>query len=348
MLPCIAPGAALLNHSCEPNCSFEGTLVGGVPAVRVFSEVAIPAGAELTISYVIRSLPLEERARRLREGYGICACACARCADPAEGAFVARCAACGAPNPLVPGGVRPRPCPACGAPDGGGGLAPSARLAWLSRAEGAPPAALLGLEPAPSRFPSPPLLHEDDQGVFNLLYRGLGALWAAPTPLAPAIVDRVCASAALSRRGRGAGFAGDALLFAGQLCSLVAAEGIGGDVPGARAAAAAFYARARAALAAVFGEGDARVAMAERFLAVPAASRRELEEAEGARMARTANWCCRFPGLAPATVVRWCECPLPKPVGRQEMTAAMVALKALRELTARARRVAMGEGGSRG
>jgi len=341
VLPCIAPIAAMLNHSCAPNCSYEGALLpGGVPAVRIFSEVPIAEGEELTISYVLRSLPREERRARLRAGYGIRACRCARCAEAAEGAWVARCARCGGPTPLVIGGGAP-PCGGCGLQNGA--ASPEERAAWLRRAEGAPPAALLGLLPAAP----PPLLHIDDQDLFSLVYRGLGALWGARGASAHArsveVVTRVCGSGALARAGRGAAFAGDVLLFAGHLCSLAAAEAgaeAGGGAP-AREAAAAFYARAEAALAAVYGPGDARVGMARRFLAAPAASRGELEAAEAARIAGSANWCARYPALKAETLERWCVCPLREPGSREEMAAALAALKGLREITQRARAVAM-------
>jgi hypothetical protein len=350
MLPCIAPVAAMLNHSCSPNCSYEGVLVGGSPAVRIFSEVPIAAGEELTIAYVLRSLPREERRERLRDGYGIAECRCARCEEPYEGAWVARCGSCGAPNALARGGgaAAPVPCASCGAGDGGGGTRPAAREAWLAAAARLPPAALLGLAPASGAGAAaplaPPLLHEDDQGVFSLLYGGLGALWGGRGAAAHAhsveVVTRVCGSGALARAGRGAGFAGDALLFAGHLCTLAAVEGGGSGAAAAREAAARFYARAGAALAGVYGAADARVEMAARFLRAPAASRAELEAAERARLQRTVNWCARYPQLKQETLVRWCACPLPEPKSRAEMVPMLEALKALRDITRGARRVA--------
>jgi hypothetical protein len=344
VLPCIAPVAAMLNHSCAPNCSYEGGLVAGAPAARIFSEVPIAAGEELTISYVLRSLPREERRARLATGYGIRDCACARCLEPCEGAWVARCGGCGAPSALARGAAGgagpPQPCTACGAQDGGGGTSAAARAAWLRAHRDARPAALLGLGGAPS-----PLLHVDDQDVFSLVYGGLGGLWVGRGPAAHAqsvgVVTAVCGSAALARAGRGAAFAGDVLLFAGHLCTLAYLEGAA-DGCGALRAAAGFYARARAALAATYGESDARVEMAARFLAVHAESRAELEAAEAARLARTADWCGRFPALSPDTLRRWCACELPEPKSPDEMAAALLSLKKLREISMRARKFALG------
>jgi len=71
------PRFCLLNHDCAPNCS---TLVLGRTMV-VRAARAVPAGAELTISYAgpMAAAPLSPRRAALRRSFGF-DCACRRCA----------------------------------------------------------------------------------------------------------------------------------------------------------------------------------------------------------------------------------------------------------------------------
>jgi SET and MYND domain-containing protein len=70
------PSAALLNHSCAPNCvlHYAGTRL----EVRTMSAVA--AGEELCHSYVDLCSPTPERREKLRAAYGF-RCGCRRCED---------------------------------------------------------------------------------------------------------------------------------------------------------------------------------------------------------------------------------------------------------------------------
>ena len=68
------PPAALLNHSCAPNCvlAFDGA------QLEIRTLVHVDAGAELTHSYVDLCLCTSERRATLRERYGF-ECRCERC-----------------------------------------------------------------------------------------------------------------------------------------------------------------------------------------------------------------------------------------------------------------------------
>ncbi|KAL9606220.1 MAG: hypothetical protein Q9179_000617 [Wetmoreana sp. 5 TL-2023] len=71
---CLSTYASQLNHSCDPNCIF--TFSGRSLSVR--SLQAIPAGGELTISYVDISMSRSERQKKLKSSYYF-ECACSYC-----------------------------------------------------------------------------------------------------------------------------------------------------------------------------------------------------------------------------------------------------------------------------
>ena len=68
-------GAALLNHSCAPNCVVI-YITGDLLQVRAARDVAI--GEELTIAYTDLALPTRIRSAALRGSYGF-ECDCSRC-----------------------------------------------------------------------------------------------------------------------------------------------------------------------------------------------------------------------------------------------------------------------------
>jgi hypothetical protein len=90
----LAPGAALANHSCLPNCQVEssnasdadadaaaaggGAGCGGLRVMLVALRDIAP-GEELTVSYVPVTQPLEARRSELAARHGF-RCECARCA----------------------------------------------------------------------------------------------------------------------------------------------------------------------------------------------------------------------------------------------------------------------------
>ena len=67
--------ASLLNHSCDPNCE---VVMHPFAHVVVRAKRDLPAGAELTTSYVDTALGAGMRQARLLHGYGF-ACQCERC-----------------------------------------------------------------------------------------------------------------------------------------------------------------------------------------------------------------------------------------------------------------------------
>eukprot|EP00435_Cladocopium_sp_Y103_P057745 s329_g20.t1 len=71
----LARRVALMNHSCRPNCEidYNGNATAVVKAIR-----PIPAGEELTISYIDETKPLRVRRSRLERRYGF-RCFCRRC-----------------------------------------------------------------------------------------------------------------------------------------------------------------------------------------------------------------------------------------------------------------------------
>ena len=73
---CLSTSAALLNHSCNPNCIF--VFSGASLAIR--SLQAIPANSELTISYTDITAPTHRRQRDLRSMYYF-KCVCEYCTE---------------------------------------------------------------------------------------------------------------------------------------------------------------------------------------------------------------------------------------------------------------------------
>jgi hypothetical protein len=71
----VFPGAALLNHSCSPNCFKRFTAEGNLELVAARD---IATGEELCHSYINELAFRSERQRQLLEGYGF-TCKCARC-----------------------------------------------------------------------------------------------------------------------------------------------------------------------------------------------------------------------------------------------------------------------------
>ncbi|KAH9922237.1 SET domain-containing protein [Fomitopsis serialis] len=73
-----------LNHSCEPSLSVRHLdQRTALARVTVLARRAIPAGEELTITYVDPSLPVEQRRKRLLE-WGFGKCECERCVREAK------------------------------------------------------------------------------------------------------------------------------------------------------------------------------------------------------------------------------------------------------------------------
>ena len=86
---------SLLNHSCEPsvaNCVDARSSEEGGPVLRLFAARDLPAGAELTDTYVNLVAPLEARQAELETQKGF-RCACARCVpSPFSGDASGSCA----------------------------------------------------------------------------------------------------------------------------------------------------------------------------------------------------------------------------------------------------------------
>jgi len=285
-VPMLCPVAALINHSCEPNCSYEGVFLPskGVPATRVYAEEDIEEGEEISICYVIRNATGESRRAKLKAMYGF-ECVCPRCASGVEDTI---CFSDPAAGPI------PSPCPTEGPL-----AALLARREAFLEANGGRPAVLLGLSDFGA--PSPPLLAQGDQLLYSALYGLLGGLWSMDASN-PSVRDIQCAvgtacvnnPVALSRAGRGRCFASDALVVTGHFFALA----------GRREEARGFYSRAAALLAALYGEGDFRVAFAAGLAESPPRSRLETERAEAEKLARTRNWAALY-GVARETVERW-------------------------------------------
>jgi hypothetical protein len=284
-VPMVCAVAAMINHSCMPNCSYEGyyDTAAAAPGMRVYAEEDIAEGEEVSISYVPRHLPAAARREKLAVLYGF-DCACGRCASGVEDTVVFSPALGGA---CIPAGASV-PAPAL--------ALLRQRDEWLAQAAGRADL-LTGTPPAP-----PPLLAPADQGRFSALYALLGALWpldprahAGLRELQCAVGAGVCdAEGALGRRGRGRAYASDALLITGHYHALA----------GQREAAAGYYRRARAAFAALHGEGDFRCALAGELAAAPPATRAAAERAEAVKLARTRNWAVLY-GVSEAALARW-------------------------------------------
>ena len=74
---CYLGGAALLNHSCEPNC-WADTNAQAFPTLSLRTWRPVKAGEMLTITYVDGTLPVDGRQERLRSQY-LFTCACSLC-----------------------------------------------------------------------------------------------------------------------------------------------------------------------------------------------------------------------------------------------------------------------------
>eukprot|EP00933_Yihiella_yeosuensis_P003093 TRINITY_DN10547_c0_g1_i2.p1 TRINITY_DN10547_c0_g1~~TRINITY_DN10547_c0_g1_i2.p1 ORF type:complete len:377 (-),score=63.87 TRINITY_DN10547_c0_g1_i2:69-1199(-) len=75
----LLPLVSRFNHSCSPN--LEQSWDEDAGEAHLIAAEEIPAGEELTISYIELRLPREERRQRLRENYGF-ECHCSACSRP--------------------------------------------------------------------------------------------------------------------------------------------------------------------------------------------------------------------------------------------------------------------------
>lgn len=83
----VFPRGAALNHSCAPNCLLCYELAPGRAPVQVVKAmVDMPAGEELTHSYVELGLPRWQRQAMLHEHYGFC-CMCPACTGGSRSAL---------------------------------------------------------------------------------------------------------------------------------------------------------------------------------------------------------------------------------------------------------------------
>ncbi|XP_071489148.1 N-lysine methyltransferase SMYD2-like [Diadema antillarum] len=91
--------ASLLNHSCEPNCTF--VFDGRRLSVRAIRR--IEAGEECSISYVSTLLPTRLRQEKLRSVYGF-VCQCQRCLDTTRDSLMlcVKCPNRTCPDPVLP------------------------------------------------------------------------------------------------------------------------------------------------------------------------------------------------------------------------------------------------------
>lgn len=93
------PAAALINHSCVPNCVLH--MEYGI--MKVYALTDLPAGTVLYQSYLDLRLPTDERKQLIRQSWQF-TCRCVRCEDETSVAvreFVAMICVCG--GVLVPG-----------------------------------------------------------------------------------------------------------------------------------------------------------------------------------------------------------------------------------------------------
>jgi hypothetical protein len=95
----VFPLVAMLNHACDPNCTYVAT--EGVRMV-VKTTRSVVQGEELTVGYTTAFLPVTIRQRVLKARYGF-TCTCSRCAPTAvdlSRAFVCGCSAEGVLCPI--------------------------------------------------------------------------------------------------------------------------------------------------------------------------------------------------------------------------------------------------------
>jgi hypothetical protein len=293
-IPMICPVIAMCQHSCAPNCSYEGFYAPAsrAPGIRVFSECDIEEGEEVTISYIPRHLPLPQRRAQLLDSYHF-HCACPRCESGVEDTVVFKCLAC--KSGAVAEGERV--CGVCGegSPHT---IPPGLRDTFLEMAAGNPPLLL---------SPTCPL-HTNDQGLYSALYACLAGLWqgggvgvggagsgGVDLPTLRCTASAVaCNSASVSRVGRGPAFTCDALLIAGHFHAFA----------GRVKEASAFYTRAAVLYGAMFGGSDPRVTIARSLASKPPTSPRAAELAERARLERSANWGVLY-GLPAELLALW-------------------------------------------
>ena len=80
----VFPSAALMNHSCKPNCALLHLLQPGcLPKQHFIALEDIPAGTELTHCYVEQLMPRNLRQDFLKKHYGF-TCDCRRCLSPPQ------------------------------------------------------------------------------------------------------------------------------------------------------------------------------------------------------------------------------------------------------------------------
>lgn len=106
----------LANHSCAPTARVAQRAGSGLdasnpPVYRMEARQPIPAGAEVTVSYVPRAWRQARRRAEISGTWGF-SCACERCAAPYDDCVALRCSGCD--DGLVYGGQLA--CSACGAP----------------------------------------------------------------------------------------------------------------------------------------------------------------------------------------------------------------------------------------
>jgi hypothetical protein len=106
----------LANHSCAPTARVAQRAGSGLdasnpPVYRMEARQPIPAGAEVTVSYVPRAWRQARRRAEISGTWGF-SCACERCAAPYDDCVALRCSGCD--DGLVYGGQQA--CSACGAP----------------------------------------------------------------------------------------------------------------------------------------------------------------------------------------------------------------------------------------
>ena len=315
----IAPVASLVNHSCAPNCSYEGfwDTERGAPGMRIFAETDISEGEEITISYVDRALPTASRQLRLRE-YGF-ECNCTRCLASTNGggddSLIFSCIAC--KEGRVPYGARA--CETCGVEVVPMDLsaANTAKQTWLSATKNEVKN-LISSNNTGAMLPFPSL-HISDQSRFAALYAHLGSLWSHDNEnvlrctVSAAVVD----SLALGRSGRGPVYACDALLIAGHYHALAAvAESTSTSTitttSTAKSIAAAqlrtkavnYYRRAAILFRAAFGDRDPRALLSDDLVAKLPTMKVDIERAEQKKLLASSSW-IRLYNIEPARVKRW-------------------------------------------
>lgn len=335
----LCPVASLMNHSCAPNVGYIGVWdrKNSCPAVRVYSEVDLRSGDELTITYVGRHVAKEERQRRLSRGYGF-TCACARCCAAHDDTAVFACPACKVGRVYL-GACSCMDCNAAVVPAGAalpGGPWDKARqtTASIAYTRAKPTAAnsfFLCAEPS-LQFPG---LHIADESRFEALRTYMAQLWAslhahldavtgkgssaskaAATGHSPADACTISSLVADSPFAPIQGFAVmcDCVLFTGHIhaiCASLPAPQTYGVTQAQQAAwataAATYYSRAAQMCSAVFGPHSPRTLMAKACVAKPPKTKAAVEQAESRRVQGSASWVVHY-GMAKENAERWSAC----------------------------------------